>query len=157
MHDNDLIFQVIEGAKFALQNDRFPAFSIIANEYGEIISQSQNRTISEVDPTAHSEICAIREASIKSRTRDLSGLTLYTALEPCLMCLSACHFAGIKKVIYILGKEEISKKEFEGNFNNKEITMRFSNFIEIIQHVEFEEKMKTMMEIWRDKNKKYWK
>lgn len=38
------------------------------------------------DPTAHGETVAIREATRKLRTVDLSGCTLYTSLEPCPMC-----------------------------------------------------------------------
>lgn len=156
MHDKDLVFQVVEGAKFALQNDRFPSYSIISDKNGVVIASSQNRVISEVDPTAHSELYAIREASRKLRTIDLNGYTLYTTTEPCLMCLSACSFSNIKRVVYVLGKENIDKENYEGNFKNKEVTMKFSKFLEIVQHSEYEEKMKTMMEIWQERQRKYW-
>jgi len=41
---------------------------------------------SEFDPTAHGEIVVIRKAARRLKSIDLSGCTLYTAMEPCPMC-----------------------------------------------------------------------
>jgi tRNA(Arg) A34 adenosine deaminase TadA len=156
MHDSNLVFQVVEGGKFSLQNDRHPSFSLITNQYGEIIAQSANLTISELDPTAHSEILAIREACKKVRSLDLTGLTLYTSIEPCIMCLNACYWAKIKRIVYVLGKDQLSQNDFEGSQNSKEYLMKLNFFIELEQNTLYEDKMKTMMEIWEDRRKRYW-
>jgi tRNA(Arg) A34 adenosine deaminase TadA len=156
MDENNLVSQVIEAAKFSLQNDRHPACSLLANKYGEIIAQSSNLTVSELDPTAHSEILSIREASRKIRSLDLSELTLYTTIEPCIMCLNACYWAKIKHIVYILGKDQLSARDYEGSQNSKEYITKLNFFIKLEQNTLYEDKMKTMMEIWEDRRKKYW-
>jgi len=45
-----------------------------------------NEVYSEFDPTAHGEIVVIRKAARRLKSIDLSGCTLYTAMEPCPMC-----------------------------------------------------------------------
>jgi guanine deaminase len=58
------------------------------------------------DPTAHGEIMAIRNACAKQATlgvKDshfLTGATLYTSSEPCLMCYSASKWANISRIVY---------------------------------------------------------
>jgi guanine deaminase len=52
------------------------------------------------DPTAHAEINAIRKASKKLASFDLSGCEIYTTCMPCPMCLGAIKWANIKTVFY---------------------------------------------------------
>ena len=42
----------------------------------------------------------IRAACRQLRRLDLSDCTLYVTVEPCQMCLTACHYAGIDAVIF---------------------------------------------------------
>ncbi|MFH1515266.1 MAG: nucleoside deaminase, partial [bacterium] len=59
---------------------------IVKNE--SIISTGVNSVIPIIDPTAHAEIVAIRQACADLKTIDLSDCTLYTSCEPCPMCLA---------------------------------------------------------------------
>lgn len=67
---------------------------------GEVVSCEHNVVWQTTDITAHAEIRAIREASRKLRTIDLSGCVIYSTCEPCPMCFSACHWARIAKIVY---------------------------------------------------------
>ena len=67
---------------------------------GKIIATLSNAVIGELDITAHAEMRVIREACRQLRRLDLSECTLYVTVEPCLMCLTACHYAGIAEVFY---------------------------------------------------------
>jgi len=67
---------------------------------GDIIATSNNGVISDLDATAHAEIRVIREACRQQRALSLAGCTLYATVEPCLMCLTACHYAGIGAVVF---------------------------------------------------------
>jgi len=89
-----------------------PFGAIIINEQGEIISTGNNRVLIDNDPTAHAEIVAIRRASEKLNTYDLSNCILYTSCEPCPMCLSAIIWANIKQVYYACTKEDAGKIGF---------------------------------------------
>lgn len=52
------------------------------------------------DPTAHAEIQAIREAARLLGDWRLEACTLYSTLEPCLMCAGAIVQARIGRVVY---------------------------------------------------------
>ena len=65
-----------------------------------IVATLSNAVIGELDITAHAEMRVIREACRQLRRLDLNGCTLYVTVEPCLMCLTACHYAGITEVVY---------------------------------------------------------
>ncbi len=67
---------------------------------GEVIVTLNNAVISELDITAHAEMRVIREACRQLRKLELSGCQLFVTVEPCPMCMSACHYAAISDVIY---------------------------------------------------------
>lgn len=67
---------------------------------GEKIVTSHNEVVSSLDATAHAEIVAIREACRKLRALKLEGCSLYVTVEPCPMCLAACHYAGITEIYF---------------------------------------------------------
>ena len=77
-----------------------PFGAVIVDSNGNIISNGNNKVLKNNDPTAHAEIVAIREACKKLNTYDLSGYILYTACEPCPMCLSASIWANIQTIYY---------------------------------------------------------
>jgi len=51
------------------------------------------------DPTAHAEMEALRVACTRRGSRDLTGCTLYTSVEPCIMCAYAIRLARISVVV----------------------------------------------------------
>ncbi len=76
---------------------------------GGILASSNNGVISELDATAHAEIRVIREACRERRTLSLDGCTLYATVEPCPMCLGACHYAGVRRVVFGATLEDIHR------------------------------------------------
>jgi tRNA(adenine34) deaminase len=67
---------------------------------GRIIGEGQNRTITELDPTAHAESEAIRRACREVGRLDLGGATIYASGEPCWACSSAIRAARLSRVLY---------------------------------------------------------
>lgn len=67
---------------------------------GVIVGRGCNQPISAVDPTAHAEILALREAARLLGNYRLSGATLCVTIEPCLMCVGAMIHARIGLVVY---------------------------------------------------------
>jgi len=57
-------------------------------------------TVLRDDATAHAEINAIRAASKKIKSFDLSGCVIYSTAEPCPMCFSAIHWSRIETIVY---------------------------------------------------------
>ena len=67
---------------------------------GEIIARAHNEKELNNDPTAHSEILAIKEASKKLNSWRLNGCNLYVTLEPCPMCAWAILNSRINTVYF---------------------------------------------------------
>ena len=65
----------------------------------KVIAIARN-TVLKNDASCHAEINAIRLASKKLKTYDLSGCRIYSTTEPCPMCFSAIHWARIGSIIY---------------------------------------------------------
>lgn len=67
---------------------------------GKIIAEAPSRVVTANDPSAHAEMEAIREAALRTGSRDLSGAILYSSSRPCPMCEGAATFAGIAEMLH---------------------------------------------------------
>lgn len=90
----------LDSASLAGDLNEVPIGACLINESGELIASGYNRTIIDCDPTAHAEILVLRQAATKTGNYRLSGTTLYTTIEPCVMCAGALVNARIKRLVY---------------------------------------------------------
>lgn len=104
-----------EAEKGMRQNDGGP-FGAVIMRNGKVIAKGHNNVIKSNDPTAHAEVNAIREASKKLKTFDLSDCEIYTTCEPCPMCLGAVHWAKMKKMYYGCTQKDAAKIGFDDKF-----------------------------------------
>lgn len=65
-----------------------------------LVAAAGNQPIGSLDPTAHAEILAIREAARRLGNYRLPGTTLYVTLEPCIMCMGAIIQARIERLVF---------------------------------------------------------
>jgi tRNA(adenine34) deaminase len=87
-------------AKKAGQKDEVPVGAVLVAESGDILALSHNRTIELMDPVAHAEIMALRQAAQKVLNYRLLSTTLYVTIEPCIMCMGAIVHARVSKVVF---------------------------------------------------------
>ena len=66
----------------------------------EIIGEARNSPIDLLDPTAHAEMLAIRQAALAAGSYRLTDATLYCTLEPCAMCAGALVAARIRTLVF---------------------------------------------------------
>jgi len=97
--DQEAMQAALAEARLAAEAGEVPIGALIARD-GEIIARGQNRVLRDVDPTAHAEIVAIREAASVLGNYRLNGCTLYVTLEPCAMCAGAMIHARIDRLVY---------------------------------------------------------
>ncbi|MDQ1264519.1 MAG: guanine deaminase [Campylobacterota bacterium] len=88
-----------EAIKGVLKGDGGPFGAVIVKN-GKIVAKAHNKVVITNDPTAHAEINAIRKASKKLKTFDLSDCEIYTNCMPCPMCIGAIRWANIKTIYY---------------------------------------------------------
>jgi tRNA(adenine34) deaminase len=67
---------------------------------GLVIARGFNRPISLNDPTAHAEIAALREACRYTGNYRLSNATMYSTVEPCMMCAGAMIHARLARLVF---------------------------------------------------------
>ncbi|AOY98729.1 tRNA-specific adenosine deaminase [Cupriavidus sp. USMAHM13] len=75
-------------------------FGAVLARHGEIVATGVNGIVHSHDPTTHAEMEALRAASRRLATPDLSGSVVYASGHPCPMCLAALVMAGVEAVYY---------------------------------------------------------
>ncbi len=95
---------------------------LVDNTTGEIIATGGSTVGITKDPTSHAEINAIRAAAGKLHTDDMFGLTLYSTLEPCHMCLSATAWARIPRLYFGAYRKDVDESLFDikGDFSDEQ-------------------------------------
>tara|TARA_Y100000031_G_scaffold82326_1_gene90695 strand:+ start:125 stop:577 length:453 start_codon:yes stop_codon:yes gene_type:complete len=91
--------QALREAKKNLKSKDGGPFGACIVKKGKVLAIARNKVLKS-DATSHAEINAIRLASKRLKTFDLSGCTIYSTTEPCPMCFSAIHWARISKIVY---------------------------------------------------------
>jgi tRNA(Arg) A34 adenosine deaminase TadA len=104
----DLIQRTIDLARANVENGGRPFACIIARD-GEIIAEAVNLVAQTHDPTAHAEMCAIREAAAKLGTEHFTGCAFYILAHPCPMCLAAMYYCSPDRVVFLTTREEYSR------------------------------------------------
>jgi tRNA(Arg) A34 adenosine deaminase TadA len=104
----DLIQRTIDLAMANVEQGGRPFACIIVRD-GEIIAEAVNLVAQTHDPTAHAEICAIREAARKLGTEHFAGCEFYIMAHPCPMCLAAMYYCSPERVVFITTREDYAR------------------------------------------------
>ncbi len=105
---DDIAFlrQCIDLAWRARERGDHPFGSIIVDPNGGVVA-GMNTVVTAGDPTGHAETNAVRAAAAILAPDVLAASVLYTSTEPCAMCAGAIYWAGISRVVYALGEDEL--------------------------------------------------
>ncbi|MEL7533737.1 MAG: nucleoside deaminase [Bacteroidota bacterium] len=116
-----------EAIRLACENVRSgqggPFAAVVVKE-GQIIASGVNRVTTDLDPTAHAEVNAIRNACKALGSFQLDGCEIYTTCEPCPMCLGAIYWARPLKVYYANTQNDAAIIGFDDSFIYDEIEIK---------------------------------
>lgn len=104
--------QAINVAVENVLNSGGPFGAVIVTEDGRVF-KAGNSVTNTNDPTAHAEVNVIREACAQLGTFDLSGAIIYSSCEPCPMCLGACLWARLDRIVYAADRYDAAKAGFD--------------------------------------------
>ncbi|MCL4149621.1 UNVERIFIED_CONTAM: hypothetical protein GTU68_039989 [Idotea baltica] len=130
MEKNDAYFikLAIENAQKGMDAGTGGPFgAVIVNQAGEIVGQGCNKVTSSLDPTAHAEVVAIRDACSNLNDFQLEGCTIYSSCEPCPMCLGAIYWARPDRLVFACSKEDAAAIGFDDDFIYKEIELDYKD------------------------------
>jgi tRNA(Arg) A34 adenosine deaminase TadA len=86
---------------------------------GRLVSVGVNLVQPSHNPVLHAETTAIALAA--AGVGGSGGMTLYATCEPCIMCLGAIHWAGIRRVVYAALREDAEAIGFSEGAGSPEL------------------------------------
>ena len=111
---NQFMKKALQEANYAFFKDEVPVGCVIVHN-NKIISRSSNMVELLNDSTAHAELIAITSAQNNLNSKNLENCTLYTTLEPCMMCYGAIYWSKIRTIVYGASDQ---KRGFSNNIVN---------------------------------------
>lgn len=93
------MLEAIGQARQGIGAGQSPFGAVIVRD-GRIIGRGHNHVWAWTDPTAHAEVVCIRHAAKALGSISLAGCVMATTCEPCPMCASAIHWAGLDEVLW---------------------------------------------------------
>jgi len=89
------------------------SFGAVVGRDGVSIGVGQNRVTRDNDPTAHAEVQAIRAACQAIGDFALPGATVYSSCEPCPLCLAACLWSRVARVVFAADRHDATRAGFD--------------------------------------------
>ena len=91
---------------------RWPFGAILVGQ-GKILGRGFNQVVELRDPSAHAEIMALRAAGRALGRHVFEDCVLYSSGEPCPMCLAACYWASIPRVVFAATSHDLAEYDFQ--------------------------------------------
>ncbi len=99
MNDEFFMAEALRLARLAAGQGEVPVGAVLVSG-GAILGRGYNAPVSRLDPTAHAEILALREAAAAAANYRLEEAALYVTLEPCPMCAGALVAARVRRLVF---------------------------------------------------------
>lgn len=92
--------RALDLAREAEESGEVPVGCAIVSPSGKILGEGRNSPIALLDPTAHAEMLALRQAALAAGNYRLEDATVYCTLEPCPMCAGAMVAARVRRLVF---------------------------------------------------------
>lgn len=141
----------LEEAKIALKNGEFPVGCVIADEKSIITTGRREKSAlhNELD---HAEIIALRKLNEQYPEKRGTGLTVYSTMEPCLMCFSTLLLNNVHTIVF-------SYEDVMGGGTNlklKDLSPLYSEMsVSIISNILRDESLKLFQTFFSDPKNDY--
>jgi guanine deaminase len=153
MYETKFMQRVLELAQKGMDTGHGGPFGSVIVRDGEIVGEAHNEVLSSNDPTAHAELLAVRRASARLKSFNLSGGELYTNGAPCCMCMSSMLWAKIDRAYYALSMDDSSDIGLGDVSFYEELARPLENrqIIPMVQNRELAGEARAVYEAWVSK------
>jgi len=97
--DREHVNRAIELAEESVEMGNTPFGAVIVVD-DEIVGEGHNETRTNDDLAAHPEMTLARWAARELDADERERCTMYASTEPCPMCATAIHYAGLDRVVF---------------------------------------------------------
>lgn len=93
-------------ARAAVERGDNPFGSVLVRD-DEVVMRESNRVVTEDDVRRHPELHLAHRACRELTAAERAETVMYTSTEPCPMCAGGLRSAGLARVVYSVGGDEI--------------------------------------------------
>ena len=142
---NDIFYLklAIEKSKESAKKGLFPAGSLVVKE-GKILSSEISAPYPGYE---HADSKAVDRAFDKLKGH-LQNATLYSSMEPCLMCIARAYWTGIRRIVFAISKQNVSVSYYESEHNNEEVVKDFNEKIDLVHIKELQDEALEIVRSW---------
>jgi guanine deaminase len=121
--DRRYLQRAIDMSRRALQDEGKTPFGALIVAGGQVAGEGTSRVVELHDPTAHAEVMALRDAGATLGRHQFDDGVMYASSQPCPMCLTACYWAKIPRVVYAATSYDVATYGFEDLQFYRELTL----------------------------------
>jgi guanine deaminase len=120
--DRRFLQHAVDLSRRALQDEGKTPFGAIVVVDGVIVAEGTSSVVELHDPTAHAEVMALRGAGAKLQRHLFVDGVMYCSSEPCPMCLIACYWARLPRLVFGATSHDVATYGFEDLQFYRELT-----------------------------------
>jgi len=144
--------KALDEADKALRMGEFPVGCVIVHNDRIIAVGKRENSQGVPNEMDHAEIIALRSLLNRGFEQNLSELTVYSTMEPCLMCFSTLIVNGIRTIVYAYedamgGGTNVPLKDLAPFYKNMEIM--------IIPHIMRRESLELFVKFFKSSENQY--
>ncbi|MEW2446078.1 nucleoside deaminase [Streptomyces parvulus] len=111
--DHVFLSRAIDLSRRALEDEGKTPFGALVVIDGEVVGSGTSSVVELHDPTAHAEVMALRAAGAALGRHLMEDAVMYSSSEPCPMCLVACYWARVPRLVYAATSHDVAANGFE--------------------------------------------
>lgn len=120
--DRRYLQRAIDISRRALEDEGKTPFGALVVVGDKVVGEGTSQVVELSDPTAHAECMALRAAGATLGRHILDDGVMYASSEPCPMCLVACYWARLPRVVYAATSHDVATYGFEDLQFYRELT-----------------------------------
>ena len=120
--DESFLRYAIDLSRHSLEDEGKTPFGAIVVVGGEIAGEGTSSVVELCDPTAHAEVMALRNAGSAMQRHLFEDGVMYSSSEPCPMCLMACYWARLPRLVFGATSYDVAINGFEDLQLYRELT-----------------------------------
>jgi guanine deaminase len=120
--DRGYLQRAIDISRRALNDEGRTPFGAVVVVGDKVVGEGTSRVVELRDPTAHAEVMALRDAGANLGRHLLDDGVMYCSSEPCPMCLVACYWARVPRVVFAATSYDVATYGFEDLQFYRELT-----------------------------------